>query len=356
LKTGLIIGFILTGLLVIAWPMGVFASIFLFDAPIHSDQDEAVRYGAAGSILFYPVIWGVALAAAIKTLKKQKLRQCAAWIAAPILWLFVPISLLGVWSSPSRTGLQDKISDQTSFQDLATDKRGLNFRVRVKAYNVLGREAVRLPEPDKQQALLLLIGGLSDPELAVQTESAIGLGALGPYAEAAIPKLIELARRSPMAIESLAAVGKAHPSLVLPELIRLAHSSSDNGWRSVNAATMAVSALGTYRDQADQIVRAIKDCSDVASANFLGVWLTTMTTLDPHSTYYDPAILERPIVTVLKADRASYFVKFKALEALAASNKITPIERECVASVAERGGTPRLRAAAQEILDCAAKQ
>jgi hypothetical protein len=73
LKTGLIIGFILTGLLVIAWPMGVFASIFLFDAPIHSDQDEAVRYGAAGSILFYPVIWGVALAAAIKTLKKQKI-------------------------------------------------------------------------------------------------------------------------------------------------------------------------------------------------------------------------------------------------------------------------------------------
>jgi hypothetical protein len=349
-KPYLIGGFILTGLLLLVWPFAVFASIFIFDAPFRSSLDEAVRYGLAGSILFYPAAWGIALTAAIKTRSKRP-KQCAAWIAAPVLWLIIPILLTGIWSNGSQPAWQTKIKDQTTLREIAGLTQDPDYRMRLSAYGALGRRADRLQEPEKRQALDLLVGGLSDREISVQTEASIGLKAFGPYAEPAIKSLLERAPKNPRLIQPLAEIGKDEPSIIIPELLKMVHAANTDGWRSMDAATMSVKALCLYPDHAAEIIPEIKGCSDFTAPGFLGVWLTTMTFLDPNATYYDQGILEHAVVTVLQYNRGGYLPKSKALQALTVVKTLTPNERDCIALVAQNGGTPQLRATAQKLLD-----
>lgn len=96
LETGRTVGtvlFVITGILLVAWPVAAFVAIFLFDAPIRDAADEAFRYSMAGAIWGYPAFWGAGFGlfrAALK--RKQAGRALYLPIALPllpILWLAI---------------------------------------------------------------------------------------------------------------------------------------------------------------------------------------------------------------------------------------------------------------------------
>jgi hypothetical protein len=47
----------LVGTLLIVWPLGLFGSIFLFDAPFRGSGDAASRFATLGAILIFPLLY-----------------------------------------------------------------------------------------------------------------------------------------------------------------------------------------------------------------------------------------------------------------------------------------------------------
>jgi len=47
----------LVGSLLIAWPLGLLGSIFLFDAPFRGSGDAASRFATLGAILIFPLLY-----------------------------------------------------------------------------------------------------------------------------------------------------------------------------------------------------------------------------------------------------------------------------------------------------------
>ncbi len=350
MKPYLIGGFILTGLLLLAWPYGIFGTIFIFEAPIRSTLDAGARYSLAGSIVAYPVVWCIALVVAIRAHAGKQARRCATAIVAPILWLGLPVVFMGLVSPRPPIAWETPINDRTTFQEIVRFTKDPDYRIRASAYRALGQRADGLREPEKRQALYLLIGGLGDHMQAVEWDAAVGLKALGSYAEPAIATVLNLAPHNPQLIQILPAIGKSRPEVVIPALLRMVRAANSNGWRSMSTATMAVKALGSFSDQAAEIVPEIRDFSTFRAHGFLGVWITTMTTLDPAGAYYDQAILEDGVVAVLADPHTSYATQFRVLTALSTVKALTPNERASVAAVARQGGTPQLRARAKRIL------
>lgn len=71
IKSAVIILFVLSGLLLFAWPIASFVALFIFDAPIKGLMDALIRYTIVFAIWLYPVFWSTALIIAIMGLKKK---------------------------------------------------------------------------------------------------------------------------------------------------------------------------------------------------------------------------------------------------------------------------------------------
>jgi hypothetical protein len=82
---------VLSGLVVLLWPLAAFSSIFLFDAPTSTFYFEVERYALAIGILSYP--WGflVAIARIIARKKGQ-----VWWTRPTIGFLLVPFAQLAL--------------------------------------------------------------------------------------------------------------------------------------------------------------------------------------------------------------------------------------------------------------------
>lgn len=83
--------FVVTGLLLLAWPVAAFVGIFVFDAPIRGAADALLRYSMVGAIWGYPAFWGVGLGLFRRALKDLRPGP-AVWLPMllpllPILWL-----------------------------------------------------------------------------------------------------------------------------------------------------------------------------------------------------------------------------------------------------------------------------
>jgi len=106
MKLAMRLGFGVSGLGLIAWPMFVFASIFIFDAPFRSGIDAFVRYSAALATFVYPVVWGIALKFARRTtLRYDHAKPLAMWIATPYAWIIVIALLMFAWDYCARHGI-----------------------------------------------------------------------------------------------------------------------------------------------------------------------------------------------------------------------------------------------------------
>lgn len=80
--------FVVTGLLLPAWPFLSFVAIFIFDAPLRGWADELFRYALAGAIWGYPVFWGTGLALWRGALKRGRPAYgLLALPLAPVLWV-----------------------------------------------------------------------------------------------------------------------------------------------------------------------------------------------------------------------------------------------------------------------------
>lgn len=71
MKALVIIAFVLSGLLLIAWPFLAFGSLFLLDAPSRSPLHGYAATLAMLSIFAYPLVWLLALIFAIVGLRKD---------------------------------------------------------------------------------------------------------------------------------------------------------------------------------------------------------------------------------------------------------------------------------------------
>lgn len=88
-----IIRFMLLALLV--WPIGLFVSLFFWDAPIKSSIDEICRWGATYTIWFYPIylipllrLWFILS----KKLGKTRLFNLCPWIPVAVFFLFLALA------------------------------------------------------------------------------------------------------------------------------------------------------------------------------------------------------------------------------------------------------------------------
>lgn len=71
IKAVVVIGFVLSGLFLLAWPLASYGAIFIFDAPIKGAGDEFTRNLMAYSVWLYPVFWLAALVVAVAGVKKR---------------------------------------------------------------------------------------------------------------------------------------------------------------------------------------------------------------------------------------------------------------------------------------------
>ena len=81
------VGFLITGILIAAWPIISFGAIFIFDAPMRSMTDEVSRYLFAFSIFLYPLIWNLARKKAEALLDDgdASLLKITGLVATPVL-------------------------------------------------------------------------------------------------------------------------------------------------------------------------------------------------------------------------------------------------------------------------------
>jgi hypothetical protein len=164
-----------------------------------------------------------------------------------------------------------------------------------------------------------------------------------------------------MVIAPLGHIGQGHPALVVPSLLRIANHPDADGLKSLVGAVEAVRALKSFPNQAAEIVRGLSGAAsrrgDTAerkaffAQNYLNAWLDTITSLDPHTEYIDPAILEAPLVAILEGRQASSMPLSGTLAMVGRLSSPTPAELDAVRRVVQTGDTPRIRKQAQQILD-----
>jgi hypothetical protein len=73
----------LVGLLLLVWPLGLFGSIFMFDAPFRGSWDAASRFATLGAIVIFPLLYR-------KAWKRGKAAlggdESVASILLPLIW------------------------------------------------------------------------------------------------------------------------------------------------------------------------------------------------------------------------------------------------------------------------------
>ena len=89
--------------------------------------------------------------------------------------------------------------------------------------------------------------------------------------------------------------------------------------------------------------------------NYLNAWLDTITTLDPRAAFYDPSVLEAPIVTLLRGKQGNIVPKYWVLGIVGRLQQPTAAELDAVRLVARTGDTAKIRKQAEAILDARAE-
>ncbi len=89
----LVPAFVLSGLVLIAWPVLVFLSMFMFDMPFRSSFDACLRYLILFSIILYPIVWGRSLVIALRARRKAGKGPLVLAMLAPFLWVCVSVAL-----------------------------------------------------------------------------------------------------------------------------------------------------------------------------------------------------------------------------------------------------------------------
>jgi len=369
-KKNVTIGFVPSGLILLAWPAMAITSIAVFDSPEHSRWDEDLRYGLFLSILLYPVVWGAALFCAVRAVRRGAARAGTIATLIPYVWVLLPVALAWAWDRqghPQSRAPNDRIESLHSPKEIGTYTHDPNVEVRRSAFFALGKLASHLAGRDRGAAVQLLMDGLQDPHRGIQTQAAFSLGQFGPDAEAAVGPLLKMAPTNSMVIGPLGRIGQDHPDLVVPALLQLGSRPNSNDLKSVASAVEAVRALKSFPNQAAQIVRGLSGSVGSSGAaasgrtaflaqNYLNAWLDTITTLDPQAAYFDPAIVEAPIVAILRGHQGSSMPKSGALAIVSRLRPPTAAELEAVRLLAVSGDTAAIRKQAQRILDAKAPQ
>jgi len=285
----------------------------------------------------------------------------------PYAWVLLTLAIGSASDKlrrPSPTA-SDHVQGLHSPQEIAGYVHDPNIEIRRSAYLTLGNLANRLAEPDKGAALRLLLDGLHDSDRSVQTQVAFSLGMFGPDAEAAIGPLLKLAPSNPMVVGPLGRIGKDHPSLVVPALLELGSHPNSDSLTALASAVEAVRALKFFPNQAAEIVRGLSGSASLAAdttgrgsfilKNYLNAWLDTITTLDPRAAFYDPSVLEAPIVTLLRGKQGNIVPKYWVLGIVGRLQQPTAAELDAVRLVARTGDTAKIRKQAEAILDARAE-
>lgn len=369
MKRYVTIGFVLSGLVLLAWPYLAVGCVMIFAVPLRSAGEVAIRYTVVGAILLFPIVWGASGFFALRAVRRKAAQAGAAWTVVPYVWILLPIALIWGWDRehrPSWQGASDHVRVLHSPAEIANYVHDPSPEVRRSAYFTLGNLASRLAGPDQGAAVQLLLDGLRDSDRSVRSQAAFSLGQFGPAAEAAIGPLLQLAPSDSMVIGPLGKIAKNHPTLVVPTLVEIARHPNSNGATSLASANQAVRVLKLFPSEATAIVNGLSgsahlpaDPSGRASffrQNYLLSWLETMTTLDPRATLYDPSLLEAPIVAVLQSREGGLQPKSEVLAIVGGLPAPTPAELNAVRLVAQTGTTAGIRAQAQKVLDAASRR
>jgi hypothetical protein len=86
---------VLSTILVLAWPLVLMFSAFIFDAPIRSKTDEAMRFALVIYVLSYPVGYLVGIAYLIAR-RTSPLKGQAWWTKWAVFLFLLPIIQLGL--------------------------------------------------------------------------------------------------------------------------------------------------------------------------------------------------------------------------------------------------------------------
>jgi len=184
-KRFLTIGFALSGLLLIAWPFDVFATLhgispYIQLANGHVFHEEPIDFSFLAFFL-YPGVWGVSLVIARRAIKEPvRKTRAMIWTLAPFAWMVV-LSYTGnavryakeeEWVRKDRKIglLQDRISAsnlslserEAALQAVIEYSQDADRPVQHYALGALGRSAGAMPEQDKGTAVRILIEGLGN--------------------------------------------------------------------------------------------------------------------------------------------------------------------------------------------------
>jgi hypothetical protein len=382
----LIIAFAISGLVLVAWPFEVFATLLGVSPHIQLPDGRTV-YEEATDISFvvffvYLGVWGVSLFFARKAIKEPARRSRATiWTLAPFAWLVV-FGYIGNTERNGRNGesiragrkiglLTDRIkgSDlslsgrEAALQSLVGYTRDPDPLLRYQAIAGLGRSAAVMPEQDKGTAVRILTEELLSARDDDRVASILALEKFGADAQPALDALLRIANgtndkvEAEFAIMSLAGIGRSVPARVVPALVAIVRRAHQDG-TGVYQATFAVTALRQFHEETSEIVPAISACSELPvppshffASEFLEAWLLTMTALDPSAIYYDHSALDRPIIVLLGEPNA--YRRHTALSVVAKLKNPAPEVLNAVEAVAKNGGTAQIRAEAQSVLTAA---